>query len=127
MGNIKNAAVVFCLFISAGCGVSKMKYPYPLTTDNEKKIYDVCSDSRTFGQLDVKIQTDTPYYLYLQSGFYERNHFSLSLSARESKKGDAFYVSMRASKGEKMVKNSTKEQRKQFLLELKSALGGTTE
>ena len=125
MKNMKYTNYLLGLVLLASCGVSKMTYKYPLNAENEKKIYDVANFSQSFGQLDTWYQTDSPYHLYLRSGFYNMNHFSLSLTASTGKSDDAFYVTMRASGGKKFVRNISKQRRKAFLNELKNTLSNT--
>jgi len=109
--------------VLSGCGTSKKTFHYPLTTDNQKKLYDVCAMSKTFGQLDTWVQTDSPYHLDVRSGFYDRNHLSLSLVANQNKAGDAFSVRLKASGGKTFVRNVHRSARQNFMQELQTALG----
>ena len=118
MINIKILAILLVLLITASCSVSKRTYNYPLSAENQQKIYDICNYSKTFGQLDTKIQTDSPYHLYLQSGFYDRDHFSLTLTADDRSDSSSFRISMCASKGKSFVKGVSKHQKKAFLQEI---------
>jgi len=127
MNNIKSICTIASLYLLCGCGISKMTYKLPLNEDSEKTIYNVSSFSKTFGQLDTWKQTDTPYHLYLRSGYYSKNHFSLSLTAKEGKKDNTFYVKIKASHGNKFVRNVSAQQRKTFLSELEKALTPPTE
>ena len=122
MNNIKSISFILALFLLGSCGVSKMVYHLPLSESSEKVIYDVSNFSNTFGQMDTKVQTDTPYHLYLESGFYYANHLSLSVTAREGKRENTMCVAIRASHGRKFVKNFSRKPRKMFLNELKNAL-----
>ncbi len=122
MNNIKSISFILALLLLASCGVSKMVYKLPLSESSEAVIYDISTFSSTFGQLDTKIQTDSPYHLYLQSGFYYTNHLSLSVTAREGKKDNTMCVAIRASQGKHFVRNISRKARKAFLIELKNAL-----
>ena len=124
MTNIRAISILFVLFMAASCSVTKKTFEYPLNTENQQKIYDICNYSKTFGQLDTKVQTDSPYHLYLQSGFYERDHFSLALTANDRGDSSSFRISMRASKGKSFVRGVSKRQKKEFLNEIFVAIRG---
>lgn len=110
------------LMLATGCSTSKITCKYPLDANNKQAVTNVSTNSRIFGQLDVAGQSDSSFYLFLKSGFYDKNHFSMMVKAQEINEGKEFVVRMYGSRGEGFVRNLKKAERKAFLAEIQEAV-----